>query len=129
MTNLFKRTRLFSRQVRDEFFALIDRMIANLFRRGQDPNDHVVPDTFTYRTFAEFPKEQKYNMDEVGSDGNKGRKKKVRARDCHPRGTRSGVGIPTGPGPVPFPAVRSPDSRSRLYGKLLITHVIGLIIY
>ena len=62
-------------------------MIANLFRRGQDPNDHVVPDTFTYRTFADFPKEQKYNMDEVGSDGNKGRKKKVRARDCHPSGT------------------------------------------
>ena len=101
-------------------------MIANLFRRGQDPNDHVVPDTFTYRTFAEFPKEQKYNMDEVGSDGNKGRKKKVRARDCHPSGTvpvdrsqRSALR------PLPVPA----RCRSRLYGKLLITHVIGLIIY
>ena len=125
MTNPFKRTRLFSRQVRDEFFALIDRMIANLFRRGQDPNDHVVPDTFTYRTFAEFPKEQKYNMDEVGSDGNKGRKKKVRARDCHPSGSgpvdRSGTG-PGGP-LSPLPAVGIPMV------KLLIIHVIGLIIY
>ena len=44
---------------------------------GQDPLDTVVPATFKYRTFAEFPKEQKYNMDEVGSDTNKGRKKKV----------------------------------------------------
>ena len=33
--------------------------------------------SFTYRTWAEIPPDQIYNMDEVGSDTNKGRKKVV----------------------------------------------------
>ena len=35
------------------------------------------PATFNYKTFAEIPASLKYNMDEVGSDPNQGRKKKA----------------------------------------------------
>ena len=47
-------------------------MIAKLHRRAQDPNDSAVDASFTYRTWAEIPPDQIYNMDEVGSDTNKG---------------------------------------------------------
>ena len=63
--------------MRDEFFNLIDRMVDRLFHRAQDPNDTAVDASFVWRTWAEIPAELKYNMDEMGSDSNKGRKKKV----------------------------------------------------
>ena len=52
-------------------------MIARLHKRAQDPNDPAVDASFTYRTWAEIPASQEYNMDEVGSDTNKGLKKVV----------------------------------------------------
>ena len=52
-------------QVRQRFFAFIDEMMETLYQRGQDPNDTVVPATFRWRTFKEFPARLKYNMDEV----------------------------------------------------------------
>ena len=63
--------------MRDHFFDLIDGMIERLFQRAQDPLDSAVDASFRWRTFAEIPAKNKYNMDEVGSDTNKGRKKKV----------------------------------------------------
>ena len=63
-------------QVHGEFFDLIDRMITRLYERGQDPSDTTVP-SFHWKTFADIPASNKYNIDEVGSDTNKSRKKKV----------------------------------------------------
>jgi hypothetical protein len=64
-------------QVRDEFFNLIDRMVDRLYHRGQDPDDKGVDASFIWRTWADIPAANIYNMDEVGCDTNKGRKKKV----------------------------------------------------
>ena len=64
-------------QVQRNFVALIDDMMAKLYARGQDPDDHEVPSTFRWSTFESFPAAQKFNMDEVGSDTNAGRKKAV----------------------------------------------------
>lgn len=52
-------------------------MMDKLHARGQDPNDPLVPASFTYRTFADVLKECLYNMDEMGSDTNRGRAKVV----------------------------------------------------
>ena len=64
-------------QVRTGFFDKIDRMMEKLYQRGQDPNDKEVCSSFIYRTFDEMPRHLKFNMDEVGTNTNKGRKKKV----------------------------------------------------
>ena len=50
-------------------------MMATLYRRGQDPEDTNVDASFKYRTFDSMPARLKYNMDEMASDTNKGRKK------------------------------------------------------
>jgi hypothetical protein len=71
-------------QVRQGFFDLVDKMTTNLYRRAQDPNDPRVDKSFVYKTFGEIPDAQKYNMDEIGNDSNKGRKKVV-----------AGIPIPT----------------------------------
>ena len=52
-------------------------MVDKLYQRAQDPNDDTVDSSFVYRTFADIPAAQKYNMDECGSDTNKGRKKAI----------------------------------------------------
>ena len=57
--------------MRDHFFYLIDKMIAKLFERAQDPLDTAVDASFHWQTFAEIPAANKYNMDEMGSDTNK----------------------------------------------------------
>ena len=75
-------------QVRREFFALIDTMIEKLYQRGQDPNDPAVPSTFRWRDFYTFPKRLKYNMDEVGSNDNAGRKKKVMHKNTQTDGLK-----------------------------------------
>ena len=67
--------------MRQGFFDLVDRMTANLYRRAQDPNDPRVDKSFVYKTFGEIPDVQKYNMDEIGNDSNKGRKKVVAGRN------------------------------------------------
>ena len=64
-------------QVKNSFFDLIDEMVDKLYQRAQDPNDDTVDSSFVYRTFADIPAAQKYNMDECGSDTNKGRKKAI----------------------------------------------------
>ena len=64
-------------QVRDEFFDTVDNMIARLFERGQDPTDKAVPSSFCWKTWGDIPPQNKYNMDEMGSDTNKSRRKKV----------------------------------------------------
>ena len=61
-------------QVRDAFFDKADQMVATLWARGQDPNDKEVP-YWPWKRFCEIPGANLYNMDEVGSDPNKGRKK------------------------------------------------------
>lgn len=82
MTRLQSKHFLRPYQVRDEFFDLIDKMITRLFERGQNPDDETV---FPWRTFNEIPASNLYNMDEMGSDTNKGRKKKIGgARPCFP---------------------------------------------
>ena len=63
--------------MRQGFFDLVDKMTTNLYQRAQDPNDPRVDKSFVYKTFGEIPDVQKYNMDEIGSDSNKGRKKVV----------------------------------------------------
>ena len=70
--------------MRQGFFDLVDKMVTNLYQRAQDPNDPRVDKSFVYTTFGEIPDVQKYNMDEIGSDSNKGRKKVV-----------AGIPIPT----------------------------------
>jgi hypothetical protein len=70
--------------VRQGFFDLVDKMTTNLYQRAQDPNDPRVDKSFVYKTFGEIPDVQKYNMDEIGNDSNKGRKKVV-----------AGIPIPT----------------------------------
>lgn len=56
-------------------------MMEKLYMRAQDPNDDEVPHSFRWKTFADLPATNKYNMDEMGSDTNKGRKKKVRGEE------------------------------------------------
>ena len=63
--------------MRQGFFDLVDNMTTNLYGRAQDPNDPRVDKSFVYKTFGEIPDAQKYNMDEIGNDSNKGRKNVV----------------------------------------------------
>ena len=52
-------------------------MIARLFELGQDPADIALPSSFWWKTWGDIPQQNKYNMDEMGSDTNKSRRKKV----------------------------------------------------
>ena len=63
-------------------------MVARLYERAQDPNDSRVDASFTWRTWTEIPAANIYNMDEVGSDTNKGRKKKIAGTDSMHDGFR-----------------------------------------
>ena len=57
-------------------------MVANLYRRAQDPDDKGVDASFVWPTFDKVPARCKYNMDEMGSDTNKGRKKIIAGVDA-----------------------------------------------
>lgn len=52
-------------------------MVAKLYTRGQDPTDNTVPTSFSWKSPAEIPAANLFNMDEMGSDSNKMRKKKI----------------------------------------------------
>ena len=52
-------------------------MFEKLYARAQDPDDTMVSSSFKWRSFGDMPARLKFNMDEIGSDTNKGRKKKV----------------------------------------------------
>jgi hypothetical protein len=71
--------RLLLRQVRDEFFNTYERMVAKLYARGQDPDDRSVPASFQIQWShpSNIPNTNIYNMDEVGTNFNNTRKKKV----------------------------------------------------
>jgi hypothetical protein len=56
-------------------------MVDRLYHRGQDPDDKGVDASFIWRTWADIPAANIYNMDEVGCDTNKERKKKVQLHD------------------------------------------------
>mmetsp|Transcript_9690 Transcript_9690/g.24858 ORF Transcript_9690/g.24858 Transcript_9690/m.24858 type:complete len:174 (+) Transcript_9690:298-819(+) len=56
-------------------------MITKLYARGQDPNDWMVKH-FPWKTVDKIPATNIYNMDEIGSDSNKNRKKKVGHKDA-----------------------------------------------
>jgi len=65
--------------VRDEFFDLIERMFAKLHARALDPTDKKIT-CFPWSHPSECPAANWYNMDEIGSDTNKARKKKVEGK-------------------------------------------------
>ena len=64
-------------QVEHNFFDMVDEMFEKLYARAQDPDDEIVSSSFKWRSFGDTPACLKFNMDEIGSDTNKGRKKKV----------------------------------------------------
>lgn len=63
-------------------------MIANLYSRGQDPNDNSVPASFRWKHPSEIPAANWFNMDEIGVDSNKMRKKKIGHVDMMSDGLR-----------------------------------------
>ena len=65
--------------MRDEFFDLIERMFAKLHARALDPTDKKIT-CFPWSHPSECPAANWYNMDEIGSDTNKARKKKVEGK-------------------------------------------------
>ena len=62
--------------MRDQFFALVDNMFKKLHQRSQDPNDSVF-NKFPWQSLADVHPSQIFNMDEMGVDTNKSRKKKA----------------------------------------------------
>ena len=71
-------------------------MIANLYARGQDPGDEGVPSSFTWKSPSEIPAANLFNLDEMGSDTNKGRKKKIAHVDCMFDGLKHGMELTDG---------------------------------
>ena len=63
-------------QVRDQFFALVDKMFKRLYERSQDPGDPII-NGFNWKSLADVPAHHLFNMDEMGTDTNKSRKKKA----------------------------------------------------
>ena len=68
-----------ARQVRDQFFALVDNMFKRLCERSQDPGDQLTG--FYWNSLSDVPPSQLFNMDEMGSDTNKSRKKKAARKE------------------------------------------------
>ena len=97
-------------------------MVAKLHARGQDPMDNGVPSSFAWRTFKEIPNHLKYNMDEVGSDTNKGRKKVVGGRKCMTNSLRHMFEMTDGDN-NPFHATFCMTTRSD--GQLCIPPMLG----
>ena len=64
-------------QVYENFCNLYEKMILNLYHRGQDPNDKMVPASFVWKHPSEIPSKNVMGMDEMGYDHNKKRRKKV----------------------------------------------------
>ena len=54
-----------ARQVRDQFFALVDNMFKRLCERSQDPGDQLTG--FNWNSLSDVPPSQLFNMDEMGS--------------------------------------------------------------
>ena len=80
----------------EEFCNLYEKMVAGLYARGQDPGDTVVPASFKWKSPSEIPAANLFNMDEMGSDTNKGRKKKVAHVDCMFDGLKHGMELTDG---------------------------------
>ena len=68
-------------QVRDQFFALVDTMFKKLNQRSQDPEDSLF-NKFPWDSLGLVPPSQIYNMDEMGVDTNKSRKKKAAKKEA-----------------------------------------------
>ena len=65
----------------DDTFDRLEKMVARLYERAQDPTDMMVPPEWIYKTPADVPAEQKFNMDEAHSSTNTGRKKVYMHKD------------------------------------------------
>ena len=68
-------------QLRDQFFALVDTMFKKLSQRSQDPEDSLF-NKFPWDSLGLVPPSQIYNMDEMGVDTNKSRKKKAAKKEA-----------------------------------------------
>lgn len=53
------------------------------YLRAQDPNEGEIPHSFHCKKFAELPAVNKYKKGEMGSDTNKGLKKRVRGEEFY----------------------------------------------
>lgn len=54
---------------------MVDEMVHKLYARARDVNDPLVNASWIWDSFAAIPGDNKANMDEIGSNTNKGRKK------------------------------------------------------
>ena len=66
--------------MRDQFFALVDNMFKKLHQRSQDANDSLF-NKFPWHSLADVHPSQIQNMDEMGVDSNKSRKKKAARKE------------------------------------------------
>ena len=120
-------------------------MVAKLYARGQDPDDKSVDSSFPWRTAADISPGNMANMDEMGADTNKGRKKKVCSKDALSDGLQHNFDITDGDnnpfhtticlttwacGSLHTPPLlghSNPKSNSKTLPKLTATYVEGLL--